>query len=179
MPSNSAQYLATADWLVIAVYLVGIISLGIWFGRHQKNTKDFFLGSRNMPWWGVGFSIIATETSALTFIGVPAAAYGADALTFIQIIIGYVIARVILAVVMVPHYFKGEIYSAYQLFENAFGPGARRTASTCARGESRTLRRSAYKRARTNWPTPRCIARGSVDLQTATYWPNGPPNCRE
>jgi len=129
MPSNSAQYLATADWLVIAIYLVGIISLGIWFGRHQKNTKDFFLGSRNMPWWGVGFSIVATETSALTFIGVPAAAYGADALTFIQIIIGYVIARVILAIVMVPHYYKGEIYSAYQLFENAFGPNARRTAS--------------------------------------------------
>lgn len=123
------KYLDTPDWLVIGIYLVGIITLGIWFGRNQKNTKDFFLGSRNMPWWGVGFSIVATETSALTFVGVPAAAYGVDGLTFIQIIIGYVIARVILAIVMVPHYFKGEIYSAYQLFENAFGPAARRTAS--------------------------------------------------
>lgn len=123
------NYFETADWLVIIVYLVGIIGMGLWFGRNQKNTKDYFLGSRNMPWWGVGFSIIATETSALTFIGAPAMAYGVDSLTFIQIIIGYVIARIILAIVMVPHYFKGEIYSAYQLFENAFGPGARRMAS--------------------------------------------------
>lgn len=123
------NYFSMADWAVVVIYLAAIISFGIFAGRGQKNTKDFFLGSRNMPWWGVGFSIIATETSALTFVGVPAAAYGVDNLTFIQIIIGYVIARVILAVVMVPLYFKGEIYSAYQLFENAFGPGARRTAS--------------------------------------------------
>lgn len=117
------------DWLVIAGYLAGILAFGLWRGRGQTSTRDYFLGSRNMPWWGVGFSIVATETSALTFIGVPALAYGPDHLTFLQIILGYVIARIILAVVMVPHYFKGEIYSPYQLLAQAFGPAARRTAA--------------------------------------------------
>src|SRR5216117_2488958 len=106
----------SADWLVIAVYLVGIVGLGLWFGKDQKSTRDYFLGSKNIPWWGIGFSIVAAETSALTIIGVPAMAYGSD-ITFIQMIAGYVIARVILAAVMVPHYFSGEIYSPYQLLE--------------------------------------------------------------
>ena len=122
------QYFEAADWLVIAAYLVGIILFGLWFGKDQKNTRDYFLGSKSIPWWGVGLSIIATETSALTFIGVPALAYGTN-LGFIQIIVGYVIARIVLAIVLVPHYFKGEIYSPYQLFSNTFGPPARRTAA--------------------------------------------------
>jgi len=126
---NSAHpYFEAADWLVISIYLIGIILFGLWFGRDQKNTRDYFLGSKNIPWWGVGFSIVATETSALTFIGVPALAYGTN-LAFLQIILGYVIARIVLAIVLVPHYFKGEIYSPYQLFSNAFGPAARRTAA--------------------------------------------------
>ena len=125
---HANPYFETGDWLVIIVYLVGIIGLGLWFGKDQKNTRDYFLGGKNIPWWGVSLSIIATETSALTFIGVPAVAYGTN-LAFIQIIIGYVMARVILAVVLVPHYFKREIYSPYQLFANAFGPAARRAAA--------------------------------------------------
>ena len=85
------------------------------------------MGSKNIPWWGIGLSIVAAETSALTIIGVPAMAYGTD-MAFLQLIIGYVIARIILAIVMVPHYFKGEIYSPYQLFSNAFGPSVRQMA---------------------------------------------------
>lgn len=127
MPS-AVQHLGAADWVVIAVYLALITGFGVWSGRHARDTRDYFLGSRNLPWWAVGFSIIATETSALTFIGVPALAYGPDHLTFLQILLGYVLARVLLAVVLVPHYFRGEIYSPYQLFERAFGPAARRTA---------------------------------------------------
>jgi SSS family transporter len=115
------------DWLVIALYLAGIMGLGVWFGKDQKTTRDYFLGSRTTPWWGIGLSIVAAETSALTIIGVPAMAYG-DNLGFIQMVLGYVIARLILAWIMVPHYFSGEIYSPYQLFANAFGPGARQTA---------------------------------------------------
>lgn len=129
--SATPHSLSMVDWTVIVVYLVAIVAFGMWSGRRQQGTRDFFLGGRNLPWWGVAFSIVATETSALTFIGVPAMAYGADHLTFIQIITGYVIARVILAVVMVPHYFRGEIYSPYQLMEHAFGPAARRTAGGC------------------------------------------------
>jgi SSS family transporter len=124
----ATDFFNAADWVVILVYLGGIIGFGLWQGRGQTTTRDYFLGSRSMPWWGVGLSIVATETSALTFIGVPAMAFGADGMTFIQIILGYAIARVILAIVLVPHYFKGEIYSPYQLFEQAFGPAARRTA---------------------------------------------------
>src|SRR5213076_1825028 len=97
------NFLSLADWLVIVFYLLGIIGLGVWFGKDQRNTRDYFLGSKNIPWWGIGLLIVAAETSALTIIGVPAIAYGGN-LLFIQMIIGYVIARIILAIVMVPHY---------------------------------------------------------------------------
>jgi len=121
------MYFNFADWLVIFLYLAGIIFLGIWFGKDQHTTRDYFLGSRNVAWWAIGLSIVAAETSALTIIGVPALAYGGD-ISLIQIIIGYVIARIIIAIIMVPHYFKGEIYSPYQLFANSFGSAARQTA---------------------------------------------------
>jgi SSS family transporter len=121
------RYCNLADWAVIFAYLGGIIALGVWFGRDQRNTRDYFLGSRNIPWWGIGLSIVAAETSALTIIGVPALAYGSN-LVFIQMVLGYVLARILLAVVMVPHYLKGEIYSPYQLFADRLGPAARQTA---------------------------------------------------
>src|SRR5436190_6657268 len=121
------QYFESADWLVIAVYLVGIILFGLWIGKDQKNTRDYFLGSKNIPWWGIGLSIVAAETSALTIIGVPGMAYAGN-IGFIQMIAGNVIARIILAVVMVPHYLSGEIYSPYQLFANTLGQSGRRMA---------------------------------------------------
>src|ERR1700733_7247208 len=117
----------TPDCLVFFLYFGGIIVRVVLFGKDQKNTRDYFLGSKNIPWWGIGMSIVAAETSALTIIGVPATAYGTD-MAFLQMIVGYVIARIILAIVMVPHYFKGEIYSPYQLFSNAFGPSVRQMA---------------------------------------------------
>jgi solute:Na+ symporter, SSS family len=121
-------YFSLADWIVILAYLGGIIGLGIWFGKDQRTTRDYFLGSRNIPWWGIGVSIVAAETSALTIIGVPAFAFGTN-IMLIQVIIGYVIARVILAIVMVPHYLSGEIYSPYQLLEQHLGRGPRRLAA--------------------------------------------------
>ena len=123
------DYFNAGDWLVILAYLGGIIALGVWFGKDQRNTRDYFLGSKNIPWWGIGVSIVAAETSALTIIGVPAYAFADGGnILFIQIIIGYVIARIILAVVMVPHYLSGEIYSPYQLLEQHLGRGPRRLA---------------------------------------------------
>src|SRR5436309_9242561 len=121
------QYFESADWLIIAFYLIGIILFGLWFGKDQKNTRDYFLGSKNIPWWGIGLSIVAAETSALTIIGVPGTSYASN-IFFIQMIVGYVIARIILAVVMVPHYLSGEIYSPYQLLEQHLGRGPRRLA---------------------------------------------------
>jgi solute:Na+ symporter, SSS family len=120
-------YFSTGDWAVIVLYLGAMVGLGVWFGKDQHNTRDYFLGRRTTPWWAIGLSIVATETSALTIIGVPAIAYGGN-LMFIQMIIGYVIARVILAVVMVPHYLRGEIFSPYQLLEQRLGKGPRRLA---------------------------------------------------
>src|SRR5436305_8451239 len=116
------QYLNAADWGIVFVYLAGILAFGAWFGRGQHTVKDYFLGSKDIPWWGIGLSIVAAETSALTIIGVPTYVFAENGnLVFIQLIIGYVIARIILAVVMVPHYLKGEIYSPYQLFSDNLG----------------------------------------------------------
>jgi len=110
------------DWIVLGIYVIGLIALGWWVSGRQTGVKDYFLGSRQIPWWAVGISIVAAETSALTFIGVPAMAYaqGGD-LSYAQILIGYILARIILSIIMVPAYFKGEIYSAYQLIGNRFG----------------------------------------------------------
>jgi SSS family transporter len=112
---------------VILAYVGGISALGLWFGKQQHSTRDYFLGSRTVPWWGIGMSIVAAETSAVTILSVPAMAYGGD-LAFLQMIFGYVAARIVLAIVLVPHYFKGEIYSPYELFGKAFGPSARQAA---------------------------------------------------
>src|SRR5712675_863961 len=99
------HYFSAGDWIVIVLYLLGIIGLGVWFGKDQHNTRDYFLGSKNIPWWGIGLSIVAAETSALTIIGVPSMAYGqvtssgaviGGDIAFLQLIIGYVIARIIL-----------------------------------------------------------------------------------
>ena len=120
-------FLSSGDWLVIIGYLGAVVALGVWFGKDQHNTRDYFLGSRNIPWWGIGLSIVAAETSALTIIGVPAIAYGGN-LMFLQMIFGYVVARLILAAYLVPHYLSGEIYSPYQLLEQHLGRGPRRLA---------------------------------------------------
>ena len=72
------SYFNPGDWTVIVLYLLGIIGLGVWFGKDQHNTRDYFLGSKNIPWWGIGLSIVAAETSALTIISVPAMAFGSD-----------------------------------------------------------------------------------------------------
>src|SRR6187200_1664869 len=97
LPMNA--YFNFGDWTIIILYLLGIVGLGVWFGKDQRNTRDYFLGSKSSPWWGIGLSIVAAETSALTIIGVPAYAFADGGnIMFIQIIIGYVIARIILAI---------------------------------------------------------------------------------
>ena len=122
---ETSSALGGFDWLVIVFYLAAVIGLGVWLGRGQRNTRDYFLGGRDLPWWGVALSILATETSALTFIGVPAMAYAGD-LGFMQIVLGYAVGRVILAVVMVPYYFRNDIYSPYALLGRAFGTSAQK-----------------------------------------------------
>lgn len=120
--------LAPLDWVFVALYMVGIVAVGMAFGRRSQGARDYFLGNRSVRWWAAGASILATETSALTFLGIPAIAYGGD-LSFIQIAVGYTIARFILALYVVPKYFTGEVYSPYQLMEGRFGKTGRRVTS--------------------------------------------------
>src|SRR2546429_3568734 len=101
------SYFSAGDWAIICLYLLGIIGLGLWFCRDQHNTRDYFLGSKTVPWWGIGLSIVAAETSALTIIGVPAMAYGGH-MPFPQKIIRYVSARTIFSILPVAHSFQTE-----------------------------------------------------------------------
>ena len=120
--------LSALDLTLIAVYVVGVTLWGTWLGRRQKNSRDYFLADRAMPWWAVCFSIIATETSVLTFISVPGTAYTGD-LWMVQLTAGYLLGRIAVAAVLLPGYLRGELATAYQLLEKRFGVLARRFAS--------------------------------------------------
>ncbi len=110
-----------ADYIVLCSYLVATALFGIWLGRGQRSTSDYFLGGRRLPWWALSLSIVATETSTLTFIGVPAFAYDRN-LTFLQLAMGYVIGKTLVSFVLIPSYFKGDIQSAYEILTFRFGP---------------------------------------------------------
>ena len=116
------------DFLVIVAYLVGVTLLGIWVGRRQKDAKDYFVADREIPWWAVMFSIVASETSALTFISIPGLAYGGN-LGFLEIATGYLLGRIVVARVLLPRYYEGNLVTAYALLEKRFGIGARRFTS--------------------------------------------------
>ena len=108
------------DYAVIGVYLVAIVAFGSWFARFQKTTRDYFLTGRSVPWWAICFTIVATETSTLSFIGVPAGAYVGN-MTFLQLALGYIVGRVLVSVLFIPLYFKGELYTSYELLQRRFG----------------------------------------------------------
>jgi SSS family solute:Na+ symporter len=114
--------------VAIALYLVAINVLGAWLGRGQKDAKDYFLGGHAMPWGAVMASIVATETSALTFLSVPGDAYRSG-FTFLQLAFGYLVGRIAVSFILLPGYFHGEITTAYALLERRFGVGARRFTS--------------------------------------------------
>ena len=119
----------TIDYLVLVLYLVGVAVFGIKASGKQATAKDYFLGGDGIPWWAVLFSVVATETSTLTFISIPAVAYGGD-LTFLQITLGYLVGRIFVAMFFLPKYYEGEMYTAYQFLEKRFGPSLRNVAST-------------------------------------------------
>jgi len=116
------------DFGVMAAYLLLVVGIGLWFGRHQDDANDYFLGHRSLPWVAVMLSIVATETSALTVISVPALGARGD-FTFLQIAFGYVIGRFGVAAWLLPGYFRGEQVTAYARLENRFGTDTRRAAS--------------------------------------------------
>src|ERR1044072_6024937 len=110
------------DLIIIFGYLVGIVLFGTWFGRKQKTTSDYFLGDRSVPWWGVAFSIVATETSTITFISVPGIAFArAGNFQFLQLVFGYLLGRIVISILFIPSYFRGELLTVYQLLDRRFG----------------------------------------------------------
>ena len=120
--------LSPLDLVVLVVYAVGVVALGLRAGGRQTSTEEYFLGGNSLPWWAVCFSIVATETSTLTVIGVPAVAYG-GALTFLQLTVGYLVGRVVVAAVLLPRYWAGEQQTAYAFLGDRFGDGMRGLAS--------------------------------------------------
>jgi solute:Na+ symporter, SSS family len=108
------------DFAIVVLYLAGITLFGARFRHGQKTLRDYFLGGRTAPWWALALSIVATETSTLTIISTPGIAFGGN-LGFLQLALGYLVARIILCVVLIPQYFQGEFYTAYQLLEKRFG----------------------------------------------------------
>src|SRR5690349_315685 len=120
--------LSALDALVILAYLAGTTLLGIWVGRRQRDAKDYFVAGRTIPWWAVMFSVVASETSALTFISIPGLAYIGN-LGFLQVSVGYLLGRIVVASVLLPRYYQGELVTAYALLEQRFGLTTRRFTS--------------------------------------------------
>jgi solute:Na+ symporter, SSS family len=116
------------DIAIVAVYVIGVTAFGTILGRRQKHARDYFLADRSIPWWVICFSIVATETSVLTFISIPATGYTSD-LWMVQLALGYLIGRIAIAAVLLPGYFRNEITTAYALLERRFGLHTRRFAS--------------------------------------------------
>ena len=127
-PPAATRSLNAVDLVVIVAYLAGATLLGMWAGRRQKDSRDYFVADRSIPWWAVMFSIVASETSALTFISIPGLAYVTD-LGFLQIAAGYLLGRIALAFTLLPRYYNGNLVTAYALLETRFGLATRRFSS--------------------------------------------------
>ena len=117
------------DAAIVVGYLLGVTALGVYFRRGQRGATDYFLGGRTAPWWALAFSIVATETSTLTIVGTPAIAYAGN-LTFLQWVFGYLLGRVLIVLLLLPGFFRGEFLTAYALIEKRFGRRMRAIAAS-------------------------------------------------
>ena len=126
-----ATELAPLDVMIVVLYILGTMLLGAWFTRRQRDLRTYFVGDRDVSWWLVLISIVATETSTVTFLSVPGLAFdrASGNLTFLQLAFGYVIGRVLIAWFLLPQYLHGELFSAYQLLQQRFDGTVQRTAS--------------------------------------------------
>jgi solute:Na+ symporter, SSS family len=120
--------LNSIDFAIIAVYLLGITLFGMRFRKRQRTLRDYFLAGRDIPWWAISLSIVAAETSTLTIISIPGLAYSTD-MAFLQVAMGYIAGRIIISVLLLPHYFRGELFTAYELIERRFGTRLRTLTS--------------------------------------------------
>lgn len=125
----------TLDLIVLGIYLAGVVGVGWWCSRRQHDLRDYFLGGRQVPWWALLASIVATETSTVTFISVPAFAFAANArgeggnFSFLSLVLGSLVGRLLVVVLLLPSYFRGELFTVYELLDRRFSRGVRQTAS--------------------------------------------------
>jgi SSS family solute:Na+ symporter len=120
----------TLDLIIIFGYLIGITAFGIWYAGKQETTEDYFVGDRSVPWWAIAMSIVATETSTITFISVPGYAFAKNGnFMFIQLVLGYLLGRIVISLVFIPMYFRGELQTVYQLLGDRFGGKVKMLAS--------------------------------------------------
>jgi SSS family transporter len=120
--------LHSLDLAIITVYLIAITLFGLRFRKSQRSLRDYFLADRNIPWWAISLSIVAAETSTLTVIGTPGIAYNGN-FGFLQLIFGYLLGRVVISLIFIPQYFRGEMFTAYQLIDRRFGKTLHRITS--------------------------------------------------
>jgi len=128
--TTSGLPLHAVDATIVAVYLLVMLAIGVWVGRGQTTAADYFLGDRSLPWWAVLLSIVATETSTVTFLSIPGKSFapGGD-MRFLQITFGYIVGRLLIIAVLLPLYFRGEPFTAYEVLERRFGKLSRRATS--------------------------------------------------
>jgi SSS family solute:Na+ symporter len=117
------------DYAIVVVYLAGVTVAGIVIAGRQRSARDYFLGGKEMAWWSVGFSIVASETSTLTFISIPGLAYRGD-MRFMQLVFGYFIGRVLVSLLFIPAYYRGDLETAYDFIGKRFGIGMRKITSS-------------------------------------------------
>ena len=125
---NRASLVRTVDLAIIAAYLAGVTWFGARFKKNQTSLKDYFLGGQTAPWWAIALSIVSAETSTLTIIGTPPLAY-AGSYVFLQVVFGYLLARVVISTIFLPRYFERQMFTAYELMQRRFGPHVRKVAS--------------------------------------------------
>ena len=122
--------IGTTDLIILGLYLVGVVLFGSWVGGKQKNLSDYLLGGKTLPWWAILGSIVATETSTVTFLSVPGIAYEPGGnLQFLQLALGFIVGRFLVIAFLLPLYFRGEIYSAYEVLNKRFGGTTERVSS--------------------------------------------------
>jgi Na+/proline symporter len=117
------------DYAIVIVYLAGVTAAGVLIAGRQKDSREYFLGGKQMSWWSVGFSIVASETSTLTFISIPGLAFRSD-MHFLQLVFGYFTGRILVSLLFIPAYYRGDLETAYDFLGKRFGLPLRRFTSS-------------------------------------------------
>src|SRR5438552_6073855 len=119
------------DLFIIAAYLAAILTIAFWCRKRQKTTRHYFLAGRQLPWWAISGSIVATETSAITFVSIPGVAFARGGnFTFLQLVLGYLLGRIVICILFIPAYFRKSLLTIYQLLQSRFGPQVKSLAAS-------------------------------------------------